>query len=147
MFTEPTSERLTRQRHTAVVLVSVVDRRILPALRFVSRLPDTEVRAVHVCADAAETRRLARDWMDLGLTWLPLHIHDPAAQGLGDSLRVAIRGAAERSPASVTVVVPELELPRWWHLLLHRRTARRIAQDLQALPGVTTVIVPYAASI
>lgn len=140
---EPTFERGTRRRHTALVLVSSVDRRILPALRFVSRLPDTDVRALHICFDAAETRRLAHDWMELGLTWLPLHIHDAVTGSFADSVRQAVSQEATES-WGVTVVVPELECHRWWHPLLHRRSARRMAQELQTLPAVTTVIVPYA---
>ena len=142
----PVTEHRTKRRHTAIVLVSVVDRRILPALRFVSRLPDTEVSALHVSVDAAETRRLAEDWMELGLTWLPLHIHDAAIETLRDALRAAVVQQAAPS-GDVTVVVPELDFDRWWHPLLHRRSARRIAQLLQSLPGVATVIVPYAASL
>lgn len=143
---EPSFERATRRRHTALLLVSSVDRRILPSLRFVSRLPDTDVRALHICFDARETRRLARDWMELGLTWLPLHIHDAATGTLADSVRHAVSQEATE-PWGVTVVVPELEFYRWWHPLLHRRSARRMVQELQALPAVTTVIVPYAVSI
>lgn len=143
---EPTTEHPTRRRHTALVLVSVVDRRILPALRFVSRLPETDVRALHVSIEAAETRRLAEDWMGLGLTWLPLHIHDAAAPTLADSLRDAVLEQAGGAP-DVTVVVPELDFYRWWQPLLHRRSARRIAQHLQGLTGVTAVIVPYAAAL
>jgi hypothetical protein len=143
---DPVVERPADRRHTAIVLVSVVDRRILPALRFVSRLPDTDVRALHVSVDAAETRRLAGDWMELGLTWLPLHVNDASAEALGDSLRAAV-GQQSASARHVTVVVPELDFDRWWHPLLHRRSARRIAHLLQPLPGVTAVIVPYAASL
>lgn len=59
---EPVAEHRTRPRHTAIVLVSVVDRRILPALRFVSVLPDTEVRApgggTHFCTAAAPVASL-----------------------------------------------------------------------------------------
>lgn len=143
---EPAVERRTRRRHTAVVLVSVVDRRILPALRFVSTLAETDVRALHVSVDAAETRRLAEDWMELGLTWLPLQIHDAAAEALPDSLRQAVEHQAAFF-GDVTVVVPELDFYRWWHPLLHRHSARRMAQLLQPLPRVTTVIVPYAASL
>ena len=142
---EPAYARLTRRRHTAIVLVSVVDRRILPALRFVSRLPDTDVRAVHIASDSTESRQLAEDWMGLGLTWLPLHIHDVAASTFLESFRVAIREEAGYT-VEVTVVVPELDYERWWQPMLHRRTARRIAQELQALPGVTPVIVPFTAS-
>lgn len=143
---EPVTERRTERCHTAIVLVSVVDRRILPALRFVSRLPDTEVRALHVSVEASETRRLAEDWMELGLTWLPLHIYDAATEGLADSFRHAVVQEAPWS-GDVAVIVPELDFYRWWHPLLHRRCARRIAQFLQPLPGVTTVIVPYTASL
>ncbi len=143
---EPAVERRTKRRHTAIVLVSVVDRRILPALRFVSRLPETDVRALHVSVEAVETRRLAEDWMELGLTWLPLHIHDAATEALPDSLRHAVGQQAARS-GDVTVVIPELDFYRWWHPLLHRRSARRIAQLLQPLPQVTAVIVPYAAEL
>ena len=143
---EPVTEHRTKRRHTAIVLVSVVDRRILPALRFVSRLPGTEVRALHVSVEASETRRLAEDWMELGLTWLPLHIHDAASEGLAEAFRHAVVQQAAPS-GNVTVVVPELDFYRWWHPMLHRRSARRIAQLLQPLPRVTTVIVPYTASL
>ena len=142
---EQSVTRPTGRRHSAVVLVSVVDRRILPALRFVSRLPDTDVRAVHVAQDAQGTRRLAEDWMRLGLTWLPLHIHDTADHGFAESFRLAVREEVGW-PGPVTVVVPELNYEQWWHGLLHRRTARRIARDLQGVPGVTAVVVPYVAA-
>ena len=143
---EPASLRRTRRRHTAIVLVSVVDRRILPALRLVSRLRDTDVRAVHVSFERGETRRLAEDWMNLGLGWLPLHIHDSADGPVAESFRRAVDQEAGTA-GEVTVVVPELGYERWWQPLLHRRTARRIAQDLQVLPGVTQVIVPYTAAV
>ena len=129
----------------AIVLVSAADRRIVPALRFVSRLAGTEVRALHVSVDADETRRLAEDWMELDLTWLPLHIHETAS----DDLVVGVRRAVEEETGDagdVIVVVPELEFTHWWHPLLHRRSARRITQQLAAVTGVTTVIVPFTTS-
>lgn len=136
-------QRRTARRHTAIVLVSVADRRIVPALRFVSRLAQTDVRALHVSVDPEETRRLAADWMKLDLTWLPLYIHDTPAEDLLGSLRQAIEREAQGT-GEVIVVVPELQFTRWWHPLLHRRIARRIALQLQPLPRVTTVIVPFA---
>lgn len=134
--------RLT-SHHTVIVLVSVVDRRIVPALRFVSRLGYTDTRAVHVSVDADETRRLAADWMDLGLSWLPLHIRDGTAESLPVSVCDAVRHEVVGA-TSVTVVIPELDVLRWWHPLLHRRSARRIAAHLQQLPDLTTVIVPFS---
>lgn len=126
-----------------IVLVSAVDRRIVPALRFVSGLACSDSRALHIVTDPERARRLAADWMYLGLTWLPLHIQEPTADSLTLSVREAIREES-RANERVTVVVPELDFPRWWHPLLHRgRSARRIAELLQPLARVTTVIVPF----
>ena len=126
--------------YPVVVLISTVDRRILPALRFVSRLPFAQPRALHVSVDPDEARYVAQGWMALGLSWLPLHIRDMADEGVAASVRAVIEQEAAQH---VTVVVPELNLPRWWHALLHRQSARRIAAQLQRAPGITTVIVPF----
>lgn len=133
--------RRTRN-HTVILLVSVVDRRIVPALHFVSRLACNDTRALHIAVDTGQTRRLAADWMDLGLSWLPLHIREATA----DNLPAAVRDAVAHEAATtdrVTVVVPELDIVRWWHSFLYRGRARRIAEQLQPLAGVTTVIVPF----
>lgn len=132
-------------RYPIVVLIGAVDRRIVPTLRFVSELPQTAARALHVSLDPVATQRLAIEWMHLGLDWLPLHIHEATGADLLASVRDAV--IAETSDVDrATVVVPELDFYRWWHQLLHRRNARRIAQQLQALPGVTAVIVPFSAA-
>ena len=132
------------RNHAVIVLVSVVDRRIVPALRFVSSIGIADTRALHLSTDPAETRRLAKDWMDLDLSWLPLHIRDAGTASVPASVWAAVREEAAAN-RSVTVVLPELDSDRWWHALLHRRAARRIAARLQSLPGVTAVIVPFWA--
>ena len=126
-----------------MLLVSVVDRRILPALRFVSRLDYSDTRALHISVDPDETRRLASDWMKLGLSWLPLHIRDATTSPLPVAVRDAVQEEA-LGTENFTVVLPELDSPGLWHLLLHRHSARRIAGELQELPNVTTVIVPFS---
>jgi len=104
---------LRRTRRQAVILlVSVVDRRIVPALHFVSRLACSDSLALHVAVDPDQTRRLAADWMNLGLSWLPLHIQDGAAQSVPLSVREAVHRIA-RETDRVTVVVPELDVVRW----------------------------------
>lgn len=125
------------------MLVSAVDRRLLPALRFVSRLPFAEARAVHVSFDADVARRVAEDWIALDLTWLPLHIVEGDSRDIPSSV-IALASETAAADGPLTVVVPELDIAHWWHPLLHRRTARRIAADLQRRPGVTAVIVPFA---
>lgn len=133
------------RRYPVIVLISAVDRRILPALRFVSRLPFAEPRAIHISVDAEQTRQLARAWMTLGLAWLPLHIRECCDGGIAATIQDELSDAG--APPDVTVVVPELDIPKWWHRLLHRQTARRVAAQLQEIDGVTTVIIPFTLQL
>ena len=130
--------------YPVVVLISAVDRRILPALAFVSRLPFAAPRALHVSVDPEETGRIAASWMELGLSWLPLDIREAAGEGVAATVRASLE---ETDLSNVTVVVPELNMPRWWHPLLHRQSARRIAAQLQGVNGTTTVIIPFTLQV
>lgn len=113
------SERDSLQTHVAILLVGSVDRRILPAVRFVANLPSTDVRALHVATDTASSTRLALDWLAIGLSWVPLEIYDSD----GELLEVAVQSAVHREAGrsgGVTAVIPELHFPKWWHPVLHR---------------------------
>ena len=132
-----------RPAQLVLVLVAALDRRIIPAVRFLSTLTGIELRAVHVATDPDETRRLAYDWMALDLPWLPLHIHDLTASTLAASIGNAITDEATGFER-VTVVVPEMTFEPRWHELLHRRTARQIVRAIHHLPGVTALVAPLS---
>jgi hypothetical protein len=133
---------ITLDRGLALILVGGVDRRVVPALALATQLQEFEARAVHLAFDLDTVRRLADDWMGLGLAWLPLHVEEPAAATLADSIRSVVEREV-REHSRVLVVVPELDLPRWWQPLLHRGAGRRIARHLQDMRRVSTVVLPY----
>ena len=135
-------ERSTRQKGSALVLVGSLDRRIVPALRLIARLVDVELRALHVSVDSEQTRLLARDWLALDLPWLPLHIREATSTTFVSAVRQAVDAEADRV-GEVLVILPEAEYERWWHALLHRQSARRIARALDSNGRVTTVMVPF----
>ena len=126
----------------ALILVDRADRRMLPALRLAANLPDFEARAVHVSVDALETEQLTHDWMELGLTWVPLVIEEPTAETLVGTVQEVVERESE-GRGRVLVIVPELDLDKWWQTLLHRSTGRRIARALIAHRRVSTVVLPY----
>ena len=126
-----------------VVLVAEVDRRLLPSLALVQQFPLSKSRALHVGVDTDAARRLASEWMELGLDWVPLHIEEPAHDSLVESVREVIAREAARYK-SVTVLVPELDLGRRWLGLLHRGTGRQIAWALSDIAGVTTAVLPVS---
>ncbi|MDQ1402269.1 MAG: hypothetical protein QOG03_585 [Actinomycetota bacterium] len=130
-------------RGLALILISHVDRRVLPALSLAARLPEFDLKAVHLSFDPLESQQLARDWMELGFAWIPLHITEPGDETFVDSVRSVVEEESEER-SRVLVIVPELDLDRWWQTLLHRSTGRRIARSLQALHRVSTIVLPYA---
>ena len=50
---------------------------------------------------------------------------------------------AEHGPTVVTVYLPQYIVGHWWEALLHNRRARRIAQQLMLLHGVSITLVPW----
>ena len=130
------------RRGLAIVLVGAADRRMLPALRLVPQLAFSEARALHVCTDAAAAHTLATAWMELGLEWLPLHIAEPQGdEVLATTVRRVVEQELRARPA-VTVLVPEMDLGRWWQPLLHRGTGRTIAWHLAGIRDVTIAVLP-----
>lgn len=128
-------------RALALVLLGAVDRRMLPALTLVPQLAMCEARALHISVDPPAAHDLARAWMDLGLDWLPLHIEEAT----GPTLAASVRDIVDRELAGrprVTVIVPEMDLGRWWQPLLHRSAGREIAWHLHGLRRVTTIVLP-----
>lgn len=137
-----TPRRAGLERGLALLLVGMADRRVLPALWLAARLPEFEAKALHVAVDPEESQELARAWMELDLGWVPLHIVEPGSEAfLGCLQRVVEAEAARRS--RVLVIVPELDLDRWWQGFLHRSTGRRIARRLHGHRGISTVVLPY----
>jgi hypothetical protein len=130
----------------AVVLVAAVDRRVLPAVALLPQLVGSDARALHIATDPEQSHRLARDWMDLGLVSLPLQVEDPMGETLAASVRQVIEREARTRPR-VTVIVPEMDLGRWWQPLLHRSTGRAVAWELAGMAGVTTVVVPVRVDL
>ena len=129
------------ERGLTVLLVAALDRRVLPALTLVPMLSGADALALHIAVDRVASWQLGRDWMELGVTWLPLHIEEPTSPGVVESVHDFVAREVSVRPW-VTVVVPEMDLGRWWQPLVHRATGRSVAWALHDLPRVTTVVVP-----
>lgn len=143
MSSDPADGARVATGRVVVVLVAALDRRVLPALQFALRLPADRVKAWHVATDPDSARDLAVDWMGVGLSSIVLEIHDLR----GGSVETTVRRLVEAEAAAsneITLVIPELHLPRWWMPLLHHGNARRIIRDIQSVPRVTPVLVPFA---
>jgi amino acid transporter len=134
--------------HKVVVLISGIHRGTLGALRFARSL-STDVTAVTVDVEPEVTARIRQRWPTWGCGIPLVELSSPYRSTLRPLLAYLEQTDArdpERGPA--VVVLPEFVPARWWHHLLHNRTAALIRRAIiyqRGHGGVDRVVinVPY----
>src|SRR5690606_21156177 len=86
---------------------------------------------------------LQRQWQQYGIP-VPLVIVDSPYRTFAQPVEHFIRQYREKhGPSVVTVYLPQYIVGHWWELVLHNRRARRIANQLMMVHGVTITLVPW----
>ena len=104
--------------------------------------PD-ELQAVHFDLDPIRTEDLATGWRRLGFSRLPLDIVACPDRRLERAAAEVVARHLLRPGTEVTVLLPRREYTRFWHRLVHDRTADSIAKALAGLPHTNVTIVPF----
>ncbi len=133
--------------HRVVALVGSVDRRAVTALDAGRLLGGDRLTALHVIEPGEDLDDLARRWMRLRCSTVPLRTidavadHDAVVRAVVDAVVPADAGTV------VTVVMGQLQFARRWHRWLHDGTGARIAAALdgRARVHVLSVPIPVAA--
>jgi hypothetical protein len=130
-------------RNIGVVLVSSVHNATLRAVAYAQAIHPFDVRAVSFAVDAPETEQIMTEWIDAGAD-IPLEIlESPFREVRKPLLQFIRRLRADRPDTTVTVILPEFVVRKWWHQFLHNQTALRIKAFLLFEPGVVVTSVPY----
>jgi amino acid transporter len=135
-------------RHKIVVPLSGIHRGSLAALHF-ARLMSRDVTAALVDTDPQDTTRVREKWPIWGHGVPLVVLESPYRSTIGPLvtyLNEVDRRDPERGPA--VVVLPEFVPARWWHHLLHNRTAFMLKNILIYQSGRTgrdrvIINVPY----
>ncbi len=130
------------RRHVVLVLVDRLDRSTARAMQYARALAPDELRAVHVAYDLDRAEQLAEEWRRLGLSRFPLELVDCPDRRVSRSVLEVVAEALD-GETEVTVLVPRREYRRFWHRLLHDRTADSIARAVSQLPHANVTFVPY----
>jgi amino acid transporter len=131
------------RRHVVVVFVDELDVAAARAIQYARTLTPDELRVVHFDLDPIRTEDLAAAWRRLGLARLSLEIVELPDRRLN---RAALQVAAEEladGQTEVSVLIPRIQRSRFWHRLLHDRTADSIAEAMADLAHCNVTIVPY----
>ncbi len=126
-----------------LVMVGDLNRATAAALRYGRSLQPSEIRAVHLAADAIRAEELTAEWTALGLGGIPLQIVDCPDRRIANGAMKVAAAEVRKGDREVTVLLPQIGYRRLWHRILHDRTAAAIAQAVQGVPRVNVTFVPY----
>jgi amino acid transporter len=137
------SQRLAppKPRHEVVVLVEDLDQATLAALQYARQLNPLSITAVHIAIDPDHARELARLWSKVQIP-IPLEVVDAPDRNLLAAVEETIAERV-RPDTEVSVLVPKRSFAKFWHRILHDRTALGVFRVLGEMDNVNVTIVPF----
>jgi amino acid transporter len=137
------SQRLAppKPRHEVVVLLEDLDRAAIEALQYARQLNPLHITAVHIAVDPDHARELAALWARVNIP-IPLEVVDAPERNLLASAQRTV-GEFVQPDTEVTVLVPMRGYAKFWHRVLHDRSATGLFKALSNIDGVNVMIVPF----
>jgi len=137
---------LIPRRTTALVFVSAVHDATVRAVNYARSLGATETRAVYFDLDPDQASRIEQEWAAKGMG-IPLDVAEAPFRDLTGPMLEEVRRATERPDTLAIVVVPELIVTKWRHLLLHNRNALFVKRLMLFERRVVLASVPFALDV
>ncbi len=131
------------RRHVVLVFVARLDRSAARAIQYARALMPDEMRAVHIAVDRHAAEELAEEWRRLGLSRVPLELVDCPSRRVARSALEVVAAELGDGNTEVSVLLPHRVYKRFWHRLLHDRTADEIAKVIGRLEHANVTTVPY----
>jgi hypothetical protein len=129
--------------HTIVVLVARVHKGVLKALAYARSLQPDHLVAVYVADEDTDPAAIQADWARLGIE-VPLEIVPSPYRELTAPVLAYLDDLDRRwDNDTITVIVPEFVVRRWWEQLLHNQDALFLKTRLVARPNTVVISVPY----
>jgi len=133
--------------HRLIVPIDRLDRVAIQSLAY-ARSISPHVTAVHIAVDDAETEQIRAAWN----SWQKqlseeeethLLVIESPYRSLIRPLMAYIDTIHERHPnETLTIILPEFVVARWWEYFLHNQTALRLKAALFFRPGIVVIDMP-----
>ncbi len=135
-------ETPTEIRHLVLVPIASLDLTSMRALAYAASLQQP-VLVIHVSPTQEEADRFRDYWSTWG-DHLPLEIVVSPYRATVAPLINYIESLHRLSPdLTLTVILPEIVVRRWWQRALHNRIAPRLRRGLRPLPKIVVTTVPF----
>lgn len=126
-----------------IVLVGALQKPVLKALDYARSANHQKLIALHVSVNKEDTKRLERQWCELGITTPLTIVESPYREIAPMVARVLMKRRAELGSEVATVYTPVYIVGHWWERLLHNQRSRNIRRTLLLVPGTEVVLVPW----
>jgi amino acid transporter len=129
--------------HTVVVLVGRVHRGVIQALGYARSLRPQHLVALYISHEDDDREEIQRQWRDFGIN-VDLEIVHSKYRELTTPVIEYLDELDQRwNNDSITVVVPEFVVGRWYEHLLHNQSALMLKARLLFREGTVVTSVPY----
>ncbi|MGN8026606.1 APC family permease [Microbacterium sp. 22242] len=127
----------------AIVLVNRLQKPVIKAIDYAIAAKHQKTVALHVAANPEDGIQLQKDWQYHRIP-IPLVIVESPFRAYAQPVEAYIQKyRAKHGPAVMTVYLPQYIVGHWWESILHNRRARRMANQLMLVHGVTITLVPW----
>ncbi len=108
-------------KSTAIVLVGMIHKGVLPALEY-ARTLSHDCRALYIEVDPNDTPIMRERWEMFGLGVPLVILESPYRSVINPVLKYLEQAKKERPDHIITVVLPEFVPKKWWHKFLHNQS-------------------------
>ncbi len=127
----------------ALVLVNRLQKPVAKAIDYALAAKHDKTLAIHVAVAKDEADALERDWEEHQIPIPLVMIESPYRTYAGPIAQFIHEYRKKYGSCVVTVYLPQYIVGHWWETMLHNRRARRLAQQLMLVHGVSITLVPW----
>ena len=129
--------------HTVVVLVARPTRVVAHAVRYAEAMRPDHLFAVTVLQDDRSPEDARREWAEAGFD-VPLEVLANPYRDVTSAIEEFLDDADARwAGDTLTVVIPEFVVTRWWENILHNQSALALKARLLYRPNTVVTSVPF----
>lgn len=127
----------------AIVLVGKLQKPVAKAIDYALAAKHDKTIGLHVAVTKESASDLQKEWEEHRMPVPLVILESPYRTYTGPVTAFIEEYRAKHGPAVVTVYLPQYIVGHWWEAFLHNRRARRIANQLMLVHGVTITLVPW----
>lgn len=127
----------------AIVLVGRLQKPVAKALDYAVAAKHDKTIGLHIAVTKESANAVQKEWVEHRMPVPLIILESPYRSYVAPITAFIEEYRAKHGPTVATVYLPQYIVGHWWESFLHNRRARRIANQLMLVHGVTITLVPW----